>query len=283
MSKRTTFSKNILKAITENLVSVVAVYINHPDMEETLDIEPEKFISDLQHYNSSGIFAETVDFKYEITGKESLIVSCNNLCPAYYACDLYVHLKLTENSNIEDVKNLLDKTIFTDKKENTEMKEAKQTLIRPYAVDFKSEEVVHKDFVTRQEFINRTGIFVTPNYFSMMYEDFVEANVPADEFIENYEKKYATCVQKVPLSGTFKYEIDDDDVSGLGIFDDVDLSIWEIVDSLALEIFHKWLKLEELTEETKKIIEDQMAFIERQQALLTGQVEDYPCDTSMLS
>lgn len=111
-------------------------------------------------------------------------------------------------------------------------------------------EPIHEDFVSREEFINRTGIFVTPGYFEYIYDmEFKEKNVSVDEFVEHYEEKYSTCIQEVPLRGTFKYEVMDEDLSCMGLYDDVyEPNIWEIVNSLAIsyEMEHqsKWEAVE---------------------------------------
>ena len=47
------------------------------------------------------------------------------------------------------------------------------------------DELVHKDFVSRQEFINRTGVYVTPLYFEVIYKRFVDSGISADEFNEH--------------------------------------------------------------------------------------------------
>ena len=40
----------------------------------------------------------------------------------------------------------------------------KQMLIKPYDKAFKPVEPMYADFISRPEFINRTGIFVSPSY-----------------------------------------------------------------------------------------------------------------------
>lgn len=112
----------------------------------------------------------------------------------------------------------------------------KPFLIHPIQKEYGWREPVHKDFVSRYEFINRTGIFVTPEHFEYIYAMvFNETNVSADEFVNNYEEKYATCIQEVPLNGTFKHEIMDEDLSCMGLYDDIhEPNIWEIVNSLAV-------------------------------------------------
>lgn len=66
--------------------------------------------------------------------------------------------------------------------------------------------------------------------------EFQKANVSADEFVDNYGKKYSICIQEVPLSGTFRYEVMDESLSCLALYDDVfEPNLWEIVNSLAVE------------------------------------------------
>lgn len=110
------------------------------------------------------------------------------------------------------------------------------TLIHPIEKEYGWKEPVHDDFVSREEFINSTGVFVTPEHFEYIYDMvFKEANVPSDEFVNDYVAKYSTCIQEVPLSGTFKYEVMDEDLSCMGVYDDVyEPNIWEIANSLAV-------------------------------------------------
>lgn len=122
----------------------------------------------------------------------------------------------------------------------------KPCLIHPIDKKFDCKEPVYKDFVSREDFINRTGIFVTPKYFEYLYNiAFKESNVSTDEFINNFEDKYADCIQEVPLNGVLKYEIMDEDLSCIGLYDDEhEPNIWEITNSLAisynLECQSKW-------------------------------------------
>lgn len=109
-----------------------------------------------------------------------------------------------------------------------------KTLIHPIDASVYKEKT-YKDFVPREEFINRTGIFVSPDYFEYIYDiEFKESGVSADEFIRDYEEKYSTCIQEIPLQGSFRYEVMDEDISCVGEYDECyDPNIWEIVNSLA--------------------------------------------------
>jgi hypothetical protein len=109
-----------------------------------------------------------------------------------------------------------------------------KTLIHP--IDKTAyKETIHQDFVSREEFINRTGIFVSPEYFEYIYDiEFKESGVSAEEFVQDYEEKFSTCVQEIALHGTFKYEVMDEDVNCVGEYDECyEPNIWEIVNTLA--------------------------------------------------
>lgn len=152
------------------------------------------------------------------------------------------------------------KILSVDKKKSADDKEL---LIHPYDKALKTDETVYEGFISRQEFINRTGIFVTPMHFDMIYDDFKEKEVSVDEYVDNYEDKYVmSCIMEVPLSGTFKYEVIDDEVSCIGVHDTIhEPNIWEIVDSLAMAYYHKWLQAYNLAERYRKIIEEQQETI----------------------
>ena len=116
------------------------------------------------------------------------------------------------------------------------------TLIHPVENEKSWKEPVYDDFVSREEFINRTGIFVTPEHFRYIY-DFEwtdkakKAGTTVDEFIDNYENEHMGEVVETPLQGTFKYLVMDDCVSRGGDYEDpyYEPNIWEIVNSLARE------------------------------------------------
>ena len=112
--------------------------------------------------------------------------------------------------------------------------EIEKTLIHPIDASTYKEKT-YNGFVSREEFINRTGIFVSPDYFEYIYDiEFKESGVSVDEFIRDYEEKYSTCIQEIPLHGTFRYEVMDEDVNCVGEYNEChDPNIWEIVNSLA--------------------------------------------------
>lgn len=123
------------------------------------------------------------------------------------------------------------------------------TLIHPVENEKSWKEPIYDDFVSREEFINRTGIFVTPQYFSYIYDEWTDkkkkSGTTVDEFIDNYEER-CLGLAEIPLQGTFKYIVMDDYISGIGDYDDP--NIWEIINCLALvherEYESKWTTIE---------------------------------------
>ena len=132
-------------------------------------------------------------------------------------------------------------------------------LIRPVDEEFDYKEPVHEDFVPREEFINRTGIFVTPEYYEYLYDmEFKKANVSADEFVNNYVEKYSNCIEEVPLDGTFRYEVMDEDLGGMCFYEDIYPNIWEIINSLAMSYSMERQSKWELVEKYKSALEDNL-------------------------
>ena len=133
----------------------------------------------------------------------------------------------------------------------------REILIHPW-----DEELIHKgpayeDFVSREDFINRTGVFVTPIHFEFIYGGFKKANVSADEFLDNYKEKYATHIQEVPLSGTFRYELMDDNVIPIGLYEEnYDPNIWEIINSLVMSYEAEYKSNRDFVEKLKTVLEN---------------------------
>jgi hypothetical protein len=120
-------------------------------------------------------------------------------------------------------------------------KNEKACLISKYDSHFKPDEQVYDDFISRREFINHTGVYVSASYFNIVYDKFKESGLSIDEFVGTFSSN--PMIQEVNLSGTFKYIVDDDTVNGLGTYDDThEPNIWEIVNSIDMEMFHKWLE-----------------------------------------
>ena len=132
-------------------------------------------------------------------------------------------------------------------------------------------EPEYKDFISRRDFINQTGIFVTPDYLSMVYDSFIESGVSVAEFVANYEEKYVTsCIVEEELKGTFKYEVMDDYISCMNDYDPLHYpNAWEIIDCLARELSFENQRKEEIIEQYRKVLEDAMNANKRLMELLS--------------
>lgn len=129
-------------------------------------------------------------------------------------------------------------------------------------------EKLYPDFVLPIEFINRTGVFVSLTYFPEIYKKFKESGVTADEFIRDYEKKYAESLCSKPMTGKFKYELDDY-VSCFGEFENDyhEANVLEALYSVCELAEYRKKKYEADMEERKQI---EKKFMEKLSATLEG-------------
>lgn len=98
---RKTNANRLLKAITNNLVSVTSAVVNHDEgMKEPISVE--KFKEDLEFYVNSGIFADTIDFTYEKIAEDRLLISIGK-ASCYCYDDIDVTLQLNDGVTIESV------------------------------------------------------------------------------------------------------------------------------------------------------------------------------------
>lgn len=193
--------------------------------------------------------------------------------------DIYRLRRLTCMENIEDIDDII--AILRAMKYKPDLKPYckgmtdNEPLIHPITEEHAWKEKVYDDFVSREEFINRTGIFVTPQYFSYIHdiewEEAKEAGKSLDDFVDNYEdNEFNGGIVEVPLHGTFKYIVSDDNVSCIGDYKDIyDPNIWELINSLArcheYEYESKW----EIIKEYKTVLTDAMNNLEQYQMLLS--------------
>ena len=128
-----------------------------------------------------------------------------------------------------------------------------------------------EDFVSREEFIKRTGIFVTPEYFEYIYYKWVDetakTGISVDDFVDDYEKNHIGQVAETELNGTFKYLIMDESVSCMhDDWDICDPDIWDIVNSLACDLAYE-------REEKQKTINDATAIMDNMYKLMENMYE----------
>ena len=96
---RKTTANRLLKAITNNLVSVTNAVVNHDEgMKESISVE--KFTEDLEFYTNSGIFADTIDFTYEKIAEDKLSISIGK-ASCYCYDDIDVTLQLSDDVDME--------------------------------------------------------------------------------------------------------------------------------------------------------------------------------------
>lgn len=136
-----------------------------------------------------------------------------------------------------------------------------ELLIEPITGEFAWKESIPEGFVSREEFINRTGIFVTLSQFDFIYDvDFKDSNMTVDEFISKFEENFSGEVMEVPLEGTFKYMVMDDSLSCIGEYKDGlhEPNIWDIVNCLARTYAQECKSKWEMIEKYKKILDDVM-------------------------
>ena len=98
---RKTSANKLLKAITDNLVSVTSAVVNHDEgMKEPISVE--KFKEDLEFYTNSGIFADTIDFTYEKIAENKLHIAIGK-ASCYCYDDIDVTLQLSDGVDMETV------------------------------------------------------------------------------------------------------------------------------------------------------------------------------------
>lgn len=98
---RRTTANRLLKAITDNLVSVTSAVVNHDEgMKESIPVE--KFTEDLEFYINSGIFADTIDFTYEKIAEDKLHIAIGK-ASCYCYDDIDVILQLSDDVDMETV------------------------------------------------------------------------------------------------------------------------------------------------------------------------------------
>ena len=96
---RKTNANKLLKAITDNLVSVTSAVVNHDEGIKE-QISDEKFKEDLEFYVNSGIFADTIDFLYEKIAEDKLLISIGK-ASCYCYDDIDVTLQLGDGVDME--------------------------------------------------------------------------------------------------------------------------------------------------------------------------------------
>lgn len=111
MNTKNTTAQNLQKAIKDHLVTVVNAQTECKDTDEVQTIIAEQFVTDLDFYMESGIFSDSLDFKYKITGKEFLQIQVGYMSSFCQHC-IIATLKVCDGVTMEQVQKQLRETIF---------------------------------------------------------------------------------------------------------------------------------------------------------------------------
>lgn len=110
-----TTSKDLCRAIEEGFVEISGVSVITKaaiDHEEEIVLTPEQFIKDLHIYMGSGIFSDTLDFKFEKCGVGFLMVKIGYVS-AYCNHCIKVVLQVCDGVTMDAaVKKMQAKSIF---------------------------------------------------------------------------------------------------------------------------------------------------------------------------
>ena len=100
-SRRRTTANRLLKAITDNLVSVTSAVVNYDERGKE-PISVDKFKEDLEFYANSGIFTDTIDFTFEKISENSIYIAIGK-ASCYCYDDIDVTLQLSDGVTMETV------------------------------------------------------------------------------------------------------------------------------------------------------------------------------------
>lgn len=107
MATKHTTATNLQKALNQNLVTVVNAKVESKDDDGTKTITPEQFKNDLDFYVESGVFTDSIDFKYELIGND-LKVYIGNMS-SY--CNVCITVEMVVNDGVDknDLENVIRK------------------------------------------------------------------------------------------------------------------------------------------------------------------------------
>lgn len=119
MSRRILLLSDLVEVIASKMISIESVESNvkfSADITETDQITPEKFTESIQLLSKS-IFKDAIDFFYEFTGENSILIECgmkNMFMEEYYR----VRCSICDGVSKKEVDAKLRETIFNkmDKK-----------------------------------------------------------------------------------------------------------------------------------------------------------------------
>lgn len=113
MSRRILLLSDLIEIIQNKMISIDSVESNvkfSADITETDQITPEKFTESIQLLSKS-IFKDAIDFFYEFTGENSILIECgmkNMFMEEYY----HVECSVCEGVSKKEVDAKLRETVF---------------------------------------------------------------------------------------------------------------------------------------------------------------------------
>lgn len=114
IDKKSTNTKNLMNVIKNKMVFITSVELCYKDEDHIESIEPEAFVTDLEFYSESGIFADSIEFQYRKTGTENLQINAGSMSP-YCNYSIVVNLHVNESITMGEVERELNETIFSRK------------------------------------------------------------------------------------------------------------------------------------------------------------------------
>ena len=97
ITTRHTSAANLQKALNDKLARIKSVKVESKDDHGTKTIPAEQFKSDLDFYMESGIFADSLDFKYALYDTDLTVYIGNLSC----YCDKCITVELTANDDLD--------------------------------------------------------------------------------------------------------------------------------------------------------------------------------------
>lgn len=110
-NKKSTSAKNLLSVIKNNMVTITNTELHYKCEDTVKPISTETIISDLEFYEESGIFADTIDFKYQKISNDIILVQAGNMSP-YCECSIMISLKTNKDIPMEKIENMLTGTLL---------------------------------------------------------------------------------------------------------------------------------------------------------------------------
>ena len=113
MSRRILLLSDLIEVIERKMISVDEIECNTKfsgDITETDQIMPEKFIESIRFFNET-IFRDSVDFFYEFTGANSILIECgmkNQFMEEYYC----ITCSVCDGISAKEVDKKLRETVF---------------------------------------------------------------------------------------------------------------------------------------------------------------------------